>query len=163
MAVFRKLGYFRQSSYQLKEYSDNDTNTNRLLYINSSDTSGNVTFWFDTRNSDKQLYYTVGSESSLTPVAESVTLTASPETVTAGNSVTLTATAVSPAVNNVTYTFKKTSGGSVNESPNGNTLTVTPTEAGTYKYTVTVSAERLIRLLQAPRLVLQLLLLLHIT
>lgn len=125
----------------LKEYSDNDTNTNRLLYINSSDTSGNVTFWFDTRNSDKQLYYTVGSESSLTPVAESVTLTASPETVTAGNSVTLTATAVSPAVNNVTYTFKKTSGGSVNESPNGNTLTVTPTEAGTYKYTVTVSAE----------------------
>lgn len=125
----------------LKEYSDNDTNTNRLLYINSSDTSGNVTFWFDTRNSDKQLYYTVGSESSLTPVAESVTLTASPETVTAGNSVTLTAVANNPASANLRYTFTKTSDGGANETQNNDKLTVTPTAAGTYKYKVTVSAD----------------------
>lgn len=125
----------------LKEYSDNDTNTNRLLYINSSDTSGNVTFWFDTRNSDKQLYYTVGSESSLTPVAESVTLTASPETVTAGNSVTLTAVANNPASANLRYTFTKTSDGGANETQNNDKLTVTPTAAGTYKYKVTVSVD----------------------
>lgn len=124
----------------LTEYSDNDTNTNRLLYIDSSDTSGNVTFWFDTRNSDKQLYYTVGSESSLTPVAESVSLTASPETVKVGNSVTLSAVANSPASENLTYTFTKTSGGDANETQNNDKLTVTPTVAGTYKYTVTVSA-----------------------
>lgn len=124
----------------LKEYKDNNTETARLLYINNSDTSGNVTFWFDTRNSDKQLYYTVGSESSLTPVAESVSLTASPETVKVGNSVTLSAVANSPASENLTYTFTKTSGGDANETQNNDKLTVTPTVAGTYKYTVTVSA-----------------------
>ncbi len=124
----------------LKEYKDNNTETARLLYINNSDTSGNVTFWFDTRNSDKQLYYTVGSESSLTPVAESVSLTASPETVKVGNSVTLSAIANSPASENLTYTFTKTSGGDANETQNNDKLTVTPTAAGTYKYTVTVSA-----------------------
>lgn len=125
----------------LKEYKDNNTETARLLYINNSDTSGNVTFWFDTRNSDKQLYYTVGSESSLTPVAESVSLTASPETVKVGNSVTLSAVANSPASENLTYTFTKTSGGDANETQNNDKLTVTPTVAGTYKYTVTVSAD----------------------
>lgn len=126
----------------LIKYSGDDTGTARLLYINNSDTSGNVTFWFDTRNSVKQLYYTVGSESSLTPVAESVSLTASSETVTSGGSTTLTATLTGKAVSDVTLTL--TGGGTtqtktVKGSDTTATFTVSPTSTTTY--TVTASAE----------------------
>ena len=50
--------------------------------------------------------------SALPKVADSVTLTASPETVTSGGSTTLTATLTSKAegVGNVTYTFKTADG-----------------------------------------------------
>lgn len=75
------------------------------------------------------------------PVADSVTLTASPETVKVGNSVTLSAVANSPASANLRYTFTKTSDGGANETQNNDKLTVTPTAAGTYKYKVTVSAD----------------------
>lgn len=76
------------------------------------------------------------------PVAESVKLTASPETVKVGNSVTLSAVATNPASSaNLTYTFTKTSGGEATVTQNNDKLTVTPTVAGTYKYTVTVSAD----------------------
>lgn len=75
------------------------------------------------------------------PVADSVTLTASPETVKVGNSVTLTAVANNPASANLRYTFTKTSDGGANETQNNDKLTVTPTAAGTYKYKVTVSAD----------------------
>lgn len=125
----------------LSEYSGDDTKTARLLYINNSDTSGNVTFWFDTRNSDKQLYYTVGSESSLTPVAESVTLTASSETVTSGGSTTLTATLTGKAVSNVTLTLTggdTTQTATVSGDETTATFTVSPTSTTTY--TVTASA-----------------------
>lgn len=74
-------------------------------------------------------------------VADSASLTASPETVKVGNPVTLTAVANNPASSNLTYTFTKTSGGEANETQNNDKLTVTPTAAGTYKYTVTVSAD----------------------
>lgn len=73
-------------------------------------------------------------------VADSASLTASSETVKVGDSVTLSAVANSPASENLTYTFTKTSGGDANETQNNDKLTVTPTVAGTYKYTVTVSA-----------------------
>lgn len=80
--------------------------------------------------------------SATAPVAESVKLTALPETVKVGNSVTLTAVATNPASSaNLRYTFTKTSDGGANETQNNDTLTVTPTVAGTYKYTVTVSAD----------------------
>lgn len=74
-------------------------------------------------------------------VADSASLTASPETVKVGNPVTLTAVANNPASSNLTYTFTKTSGGEANETQNNDKLTVTPTAAGTYKYKVTVSAD----------------------
>ena len=73
-------------------------------------------------------------------VAESVKLTASPETVKVGNSVTLSAVANSPASTNLKYTFTKTSGGDATVVQDNDKLTVTPTVADTYKYTVTVSA-----------------------
>ena len=79
--------------------------------------------------------------SAAAPVAESVSLEADLSSVKVGKNVTFTATAVNPAVDNVTYTFKKTSGGNATEAQNNNQLTVTPTVAGTYKYTVTVSAD----------------------
>lgn len=75
------------------------------------------------------------------PVAESVKLTASPETVKVGNSVTLSAVANSPASTNLKYTFTKTSGGDATVVQDNDKLTVTPTAADTYKYTVTVSAD----------------------
>lgn len=76
------------------------------------------------------------------PVADSVTLTANPTSVKAGKPVTLTPTVSGEKSNNLTYTYKKISGGTATEEKNAdNSLSVTPSEAGTYKYTVTVSAE----------------------
>lgn len=79
--------------------------------------------------------------SATAPVADSVSLTASPETVKVGNPVTLTAVANKPVFSNLKYTFTKTSGGEATVTQNNDKLTVTPTAAGTYKYTVTVSAD----------------------
>lgn len=79
--------------------------------------------------------------SATAPVADSASLTASPETVKVGNPVTLTAVANNPASSNLTYIFTKTSGGEATVTQNNDKLTVTPTAAGTYKYTVTVSAD----------------------
>lgn len=75
-------------------------------------------------------------------VADSVALTANPTSVKAGKPVTLTPTVSGEKSNNLTYTYKKISGGTATEEKNAdNSLSVTPSEAGTYKYTVTVSAE----------------------
>lgn len=79
--------------------------------------------------------------SAAAPVADSASLTASSETVKVGDSVTLTAVANNPASSNLTYAFTKTSGGDATVVQDNNKLTVTPTVAGTYKYTVTVSAD----------------------
>lgn len=81
-------------------------------------------------------------EKTVKKVADSVTLTANPTSVKVGNSVTLTPTISSAKSDNLTYTYKKTSDGTATEEKNAdNSLTVTPTVAGTYKYTVTVSAD----------------------
>lgn len=75
-------------------------------------------------------------------VADSVALTANLTSVKAGKPVTLTPTVSGEKSNNLTYTYKKISGGAATEVKNAdNSLTVTPTVAGTYKYTVTVSAD----------------------
>lgn len=75
-------------------------------------------------------------------VADSVALTANPTSVKVGNPVTLTPTVSGAKSDNLTYTYKKTSDGTATEEKNAdNSLTVTPTVAGTYKYTVTVSAD----------------------
>lgn len=73
-------------------------------------------------------------------VAESVSLTASSETVKVGDSVTLTAVVTNPVSTNLTYEFAKTIGGDATVTQNNDKLTVTPSAAGTYKYKVTVSA-----------------------
>ena len=100
----------------------------------------NVTIKFNIDGEGKKHLFVI-AESALSKVADSVTLTASPETVKVGDSVTLTAVANSPASENLTYKFTKTDGGEANETQNNDKLTVTPSAAGTYKYTVTVSAE----------------------
>lgn len=75
-------------------------------------------------------------------VADSVALTANLTSVKAEKPVTLTPTVSGEKSNNLTYTYKKISGGAATEVKNAdNSLTVTPTVAGTYKYTVTVSAD----------------------
>lgn len=97
--------------------------------------------------SNNKYEYAYWDASSLLPqetkpdVADSVALTATPTSVKVGNSVTLTPTVSSPKSDNLTYTYNKISGGTATEVKNAdNSLTVTPTAAGTYEYTVTVSA-----------------------
>lgn len=75
-------------------------------------------------------------------VADSVTLTANPTSVKVGKPVTLTPKVSGSKLANLNYTYNKISGGAATEVKNAdNSLTVTPTVAGTYKYTVTVSAD----------------------
>lgn len=96
--------------------------------------------------SNNKYEYAYWDASSLLPqetkpdVADSVALTANPTSVKVGNSVTLTPTVSIAKSDNLTYTYKKTSGGKATEAKNNDKLTVTPTAAGTYEYTVTVSA-----------------------
>lgn len=100
-------------------------------------TTGSYDAWNIDDNNGTWSYY-----SDSDPVADSVTLTANPTSVKAGKPVTLTPTVSGAKSNNLTYTYKKTSGGTATEEKNAdNSLSVTPSEAGTYKYTVTVSAE----------------------
>ncbi len=100
-------------------------------------TTGSYNAWNIDDNNGTWSYY-----SDSDPVADSVTLTANPTSVKAGKPVTLTPTVSGAKSNNLTYTYKKTSGGTATEEKNAdNSLSVTPSEAGTYKYTVTVSAE----------------------
>ena len=86
------------------------------------------------------------AENSTPDVANGVTLKASPTEVIVNNPVTLTATLDTPNAGaaNVKYTFNQTSGSTVTLSSNGtasNKTTFTPTEAGTYKFTVTASCD----------------------
>lgn len=104
------------------------------------DQKSNITIKFNIDSEGKKHLYVI-AESALSKVADSVTLTASPETVKVGDSVTLTAVVDNPISANLKYTFAKTSGGDATVTQNNDKLTVTPTAAGTYKYTVTVSAD----------------------
>lgn len=84
--------------------------------------------------------------SALPKVADSVTLTASPETVTSGDSTTLTATLKNKAtgVDKVTYTFKKADGtevGTVTDSPKDTASVDVANITSDTTYTVTVSAD----------------------
>ena len=86
------------------------------------------------------------AKNSTPDVANGVTLKASPTEVIVNNPVTLTATLDTPNAGaaNVKYTFNQTSGSTVTLSSNGtasNKTTFTPTEAGTYKFTVTASCD----------------------
>lgn len=104
------------------------------------DQKSNITIKFNIDSEGKKHLYVI-AESALSKVADSVTLTASPETVKVGDSVTLTAVVDNPISANLKYTFAKTSGGDATVVQDNNKLTVTPTAAGTYKYKVTVSAD----------------------
>lgn len=104
-------------------------------------------YYISSENENKTRYiYAYWDASSLLPqetkpdVADSVTLEANPTSVKVGNSVTLTPTVISAKPGNLTYTYNKISGGTATETQNNDKLTVTPSEAGTYEYTVTVSA-----------------------
>lgn len=104
-------------------------------------------YYISSENENKTRYiYAYWDASSLLPqetkpdVADSVALTANPKSVKVGNSVTLTPTVSSPKSDNLTYTYNKIFGGTATETQNNDKLTVTPSEAGTYEYTVTVSA-----------------------
>ena len=87
---------------------------------------------------------TITVESSLSPVAQSVSLTASPETVTSGDSTKLTATLTGKAegVGNVTYTFKNADGtvGTVENTDKDTASVDVNNITSDTTYTVTVSA-----------------------
>lgn len=137
----------KNSGNYLTLVTNTETPEARLIkFSDPSDQSNDkVTIWLDTTNNDMRLYYTAGSESSLTPVAENVTLTASSETVTSGGSTTLTATLTNKAtgVDKVTYTFKKADGtvvSTVTDSAENTASVEVKNITSNTTYTVTVSA-----------------------
>lgn len=136
----------KNSGNYLTLVTNDDTPEKRLIkFSNPSDPSNDkVTIWLDTTNNDMRLYYTAGSESSLTPVAQSVSLTASSSPVQVGTEVTLTASLNDRATvlndTDVTYKFEQTSGATVTGTPNGNTYKFTPATADDYTFKVTASA-----------------------
>lgn len=136
----------KNSGNYLTLVTNDDTPEKRLIkFSNPSDPSNDkVTIWLDTTNNDMRLYYTAGSESSLTPVAQSVSLTASSSPVQVGTEVTLTASLNDRATGlndtDVTYKFEQTSGATVTGIPNGNTYKFTPATADDYTFKVTASA-----------------------
>lgn len=132
-------------------------NANGFYFTNSSNDSSdgtNKTNTFSTNpDSSKNCFVPTSSSGSGTwmsledakashksSVADNVALKANPTSVKVGNSVTLTPTVISAKSDNLTYAYKKISGGTATETQNNDKLTVTPTVAGTYEYTVTVSA-----------------------
>lgn len=139
---------------------DSNTTYNVIQFLRYS--NDNTTEWYYSKSCSDipsgMNYYTMTTEtykdwaidnsngtwstySATAHVADSASLTASSETVKVGDSVTLTAVADNPISTNLKYTFTKTSGGDATVVQDNNKLTVTPTVAGTYKYTVTVSAD----------------------
>lgn len=145
-----KAGHSFQNNKNSQNYltlvTNDDTPEKRLIkFSDPSDPSNDkVTIWLDTTNNDMRLYYTAGSESSLTPVAQSVSLTASSSPVQVGTEVTLTASLNDRATGlndtDVTYKFEQTSGATVTGTPNGNTYKFTPATADDYTFKVTASA-----------------------
>lgn len=145
-----KAGHSFQNNKNSQNYltlvTNDDTLEKRLIkFSDPSDPSNDkVTIWLDTTNNDMRLYYTAGSESSLTPVAQSVSLTASSSPVQVGTEVTLTASLNDRATGlndtDVTYKFEQTSGATVTGTPNGNTYKFTPATADDYTFKVTASA-----------------------
>lgn len=129
--------YFTNSS---NDSSDGTNTTN--TFSTKPDSSKNCFVPTSSSGSGSWMSLDDAKASHQSPVADSVTLTANPTSVKAGKPVTLTPTVSGEKSDNLTYTFKKTSAGTATEVKNAdNSLTVTPSEAGTYKYTVTVSAE----------------------
>lgn len=145
-----KAGHSFQNNKNSQNYltlvTNDDTPEKRLIKFSdpSDPSNGKVTIWLDTTNNDMRLYYTAGSESSLTPVAQSVSLTASSSPVQVGTEVTLTASLNDRATGlndtDVTYKFEQTSGATVTGTPNGNTYKFTPATADDYTFKVTASA-----------------------
>lgn len=145
-----KAGHSFQNNKNSQNYltlvTNDDTPEKRLIkFSDPSDPSNDkVTIWLDTTNNDMRLYYTAGSESSLTPVAQSVSLTASSSPVQVGTEVTLTASLNDRATGlndtDVTYKFEQTSGATVTGTPNGNTYKFTPATADDYTFKVTAFA-----------------------
>lgn len=145
-----KAGHSFQNKKNSQNYltlvTNEGTPEERLIkFSDPSDPSNDkVTIWLDTTNNDMRLYYTAGSESSLTPVAQSVSLTASSSPVQVGTEVTLTASLNDRATGlndtDVTYKFEQTSGATVTGTPNENTYKFTPATADDYTFKVTASA-----------------------
>lgn len=145
-----KAGHSFQNNKNSQNYLTLVTNKNtpeeRLIKFSDPFDPSNdkVTIWLDTTNNDMRLYYTAGSESSLTPVAQSVSLTASSSPVQVGTEVTLTASLNDRATGlndtDVTYKFEQTSGATVTGTPNENTYKFTPATADDYTFKVTASA-----------------------
>lgn len=128
--------YFTNSS---NGSSDGTNKTN--IFSTNPDSSKNCFVPTSSSGSGTWMSLEDAKASHKSSVADSVTLEANPTSVKVGNSVTLTPTVSSAKPGNLTYTYNKISGGTATEVKNAdNSLTVTPTAAGTYEYTVTVSS-----------------------
>lgn len=150
-AYFDKLPDDKIVSVKLSQDLNFSTYERRLFsYFNSSEVNVNNDRYNNLPTAGQNMVVVEANGTSYhwdtyTPVADKVSLTASPTSVKVGKDVTLTATLGTLATGlndaNVTYTFEQKSGATVKGTPTGNTYKFTPTKAGEYKFEVTASAK----------------------
>lgn len=150
-AYFDKLPDDKIVSVKLSQDLNFSTYERRLFsYFNSSEVNVNNDRYNNLPTAGQNMVVVEANGTSYhwdtyTPVADKVSLTASPTSVKVGKEVTLTATLGTLATGlndaNVTYTFEQKSGATVKGTPTGNTYKFTPTKAGEYKFEVTASAK----------------------
>lgn len=150
-AYFDKLPDDKIVSVKLSQDLNFSTYERRLFsYFNSSEVNVNNDRYNNLPTAGQNIVVVEANGTSYhwdtyTPVADKVSLTASPTSVKVGKDVTLTATLGTLATGlndaNVTYTFEQKSGATVKGTPTGNTYKFTPTKAGEYKFEVTASAK----------------------
>lgn len=150
-AYFDKLPDDKIVSVKLSQDLNFSTYERRLFsYFNSSEVNVNNDRYNNLPTAGQNMVVVEANGTSYhwdtyTPVADKVSLTASPTSVKVGKDVTLTATLGTLATGlndaNVTYTFEQKSGATVKGTPTGNTYKFTPTTPGEYKFEVTASAE----------------------
>lgn len=150
-AYFDKLPDDKIVSVKLSQDLNFSTYERRLFsYFNSSEVNVNNDRYNNLPTAGQNMVVVEANGTSYhwdtyTPVADKVSLTASPTSVKVGKDVTLTATlgtlATGLGASDVTYTFEQKSGATVKGTPTGNTYKFTPTKAGEYKFEVTASAK----------------------
>ena len=150
-AYFDKLPDDKIVSVKLSQDLNFSTYERRLFsYFNSSEVNVNNDRYNNLPTAGQNMVVVEANGTSYhwdtyTPVADKVSLTASPTSVKVGKDVTLTATLGTLATGlndaNVTYTFEQKSGAIVTGTTDKNTYKFTPTKAGEYKFEVTASAK----------------------
>ncbi len=138
--TFTKKSIFKARVNNSWDKSFGDSNGND--YVISDNEIGDYTISIKDNSDDKAPLKV--EKKTVKKVADSVTLTASSNSVQVGKEVTLTASLSNKAAGlsdaDVTYAFERTNGATVTGTTTGNTYKFTPTTAGDYTFKVTAFA-----------------------